>query len=643
MSVQAGIWNFDGRPASQALLARIGGAMVRYGPDREASHFAGPLGMLFRALYTTSEARLERQPQVFAGENVITWDGRLDNREALIEELEGDLATGCTDLSIVISAFTRWKTKCFAKFVGEWALAIWNPFEQVLILARDYVGVRRLYFFLDSRRVTWCTQLAPLALSCGTLTLSDEYAAAYLTLHLSGHGTPYCEIEGVPPGGFVCIRPGRASIHHYWSFDPQSKTRYKTDSEYEEHFRLLFQQAVRRRLRSHTPILAELSGGLDSSSIVCMADDLLSSQRNVATSLDTFSYSYPDEPEGDDHLYFTAVEERRGKTGRHAELRGVGDSFSLDYSDFPAVPVLGVRREVEAARSEALTKNGYRVTLSGFGGDEIVGQALEARVVMADLLRRFRLGAFTDQLFAWSLLFRIPSIHLLAETMSLLLPSSVRSRLAASTLEPWINAQFARKYNLAGRSLSAAIGSLSWLPGTRDSFQTYGALAGVLTNLPPTEDETRYPFLDQTLVEFMMSVPTDQLLRPGERRSLMRRSLRHILPAKVLSRRTKQIEGRCYIVTLQKHWSKLTSVISSPISANLGYTLTAEFQRALKMLRDGRMSDSSMLILRGLFLELWLQTAIKYKVIAMPADSNQSAPNPFSTRNQTSLMPSIFC
>src|SRR6266853_5689606 len=131
---------------------------------------------------------------------------------------------------------------------------------------------------------------------------------------------------------------GTFSIHSYWTFNPQLKTRHKSDAEYEEHFRYLFRQAVRRRLRTDSPILADLSGGLDSSSIVCMADDILANEGAPTPRVDTISYFDPKEPQGDDYPFLLKIEEKRGKTGLHIDTSNDAESSSLRYPAFSAVP-----------------------------------------------------------------------------------------------------------------------------------------------------------------------------------------------------------------------------------------------------------------------------------------------------------------
>jgi asparagine synthase (glutamine-hydrolysing) len=290
MSVQAGIWNLDGQPIDHTLLARISSETAALAPDGESTYLEGAVGMLYRPLHTTSESWMEIQPHVAPDGHIMTWDGRLDNRDKLIADVRSELRNDLTDVAIVSAAYMRWRLDCFAHLIGDWALAIWNPYEREVILARDWAGIRHLYYYPTARRIVWCTHLAPL-FACGDqFTLCPEYIASSLASRPSASLTPYRELRAIPPGSFVRIADHRMRVDFYWTFNPKSRTRYRNDKEYEEQFRHLFRQAVRRRLRSPLPILAELSGGFDSSSIVCMADDIIANEGAEAPALDTFSY-----------------------------------------------------------------------------------------------------------------------------------------------------------------------------------------------------------------------------------------------------------------------------------------------------------------------------------------------------------------
>lgn len=615
MSVQAGIWNFDGKPVDRMVLTRMSTQSAEYSADGEAIHVDGSLGMLYRPFHTTRESRLERQPHLFANGKIITWDGRLDNRDEILRAIN-PVGSHATDTDIVALSFEKWGNTCFSKLVGEWAAAIWDPQTKELILIRDYVGIRHLYYSLTSTQLIWCSLLSPLAPSGASLTLCDEYIAGYLALYPDGDLTPYKEIKAVPPGKFIVCRAGRVEVHSHWSFPRHLSIRYTTDREYEEHFRQVFRQAVHRRLRTESPILADLSGGFDSSSIVCVADDLMSKELEFTPRLDTFSIYDSNEPDEDDLGYFRVVEQKRGREGFHVDLGKTDVSFALEQRDFVSTPGFGDREGLRGALS-TLVKNGkYRVGLSGIGGDELLGQSLDPRVQIADLITELRFRDMAKQLVAWSLVIRRPWVQLFLQTVRLFLPAAIRARMTeCARVEPWINRWFARRQRLSIRRLGATEESQFWRPGLRDSFDTITALGRQMTFSRPSMIEKRYPYLDQTLVEFLLSIPSDQLLRPGERRSLMRRALVDVLPSEIISRGTKAAAGRCHVLTLQKHWNRLERILEDPITARLGYVERREFYRALSEAKNGYLSAYFVRLLRVLSLELWLKEASNRGVI----------------------------
>src|SRR5258708_14590874 len=135
MSAQAGLWYFDGRPLDQGFLEKVEDALLQYALDGGGQHCSGSIGMWYRAFQTRRESRIEKQPYVSDLGNVMTWDGRLDNRDELIPELCNDLTEDQTDVAIVMAAYERWRTDCFSKLIGDWALGVWNPGAETPITA----------------------------------------------------------------------------------------------------------------------------------------------------------------------------------------------------------------------------------------------------------------------------------------------------------------------------------------------------------------------------------------------------------------------------------------------------------------------------------------------------------------------------
>lgn len=618
MSVQAGVFHFDGTPASSDWLLNAGANLREYGPDAEYTHVNGSLGLLYRPFDTTAESQYEPQPSVLADGTILMWDGRLDNRDELIRSLGSLLNSQTSDLAIVASAYERYGTDCFHALIGDWALSISHPNRRTIILARDYIGVKQLFFYLKRDSLLWSSHLAALAQCGDRFNVCDEYIAGYLAFKPDARLTPYEGIRSVPPGTFMVIRDARATQHRFWNFDPSRRTHYKTDAEYEEHYLFLLRQSLRRRLRASAPVLSSLSGGLDSSSMVCIADDLLA-RGETETRVATVSYYDRSEPDEDDSYYLTLVEKKRGRSGFHIELRRPEDCLPFEYAAFRPVPGFAIRAEVTDPVSEIVRQGGYRVFLNGTGGDEMNAQALSISVVIADALMRFRPLTAGKDLLAWSHLTRRPLLHLLCEAVLELLPLNIRAKFSSrGELQRWIKRKFAAKYRVRARQLEDLPGVWFWRPGPRDAAQTIMTLSNDLTFSSPSRVEQRYPYLDQDLVEFLTSIPFSQLLRPGNRRSLMRRALSDLLPREILERKTKLSATRCYSLALQKHWNRVNHALASPLVSHLGYIDRNKLHDDLLDVRNGHCPFHLVRLLKALSLELWLQDAGSRGIISTP-------------------------
>ena len=624
MSMQAGIWNFDGRPVDPELLESLTESLRKQGPDGESCYVDGSVALLYRPFHTTAESRREKQPHITRRGFILTWDGRVDNRAELIAEMRSELEAYPTDVAIIGAAFDRWETECFARIVGDWAISIWNPAQHELIFASDYMAVRHIFYYLKKDLVWWSTDLTPLVLLSGDrFHIDDDYIAGYFANDPDAHLTPYREIREVPPGQFIRVCNGSVLVKRYWRFNTGLCIRYKTDAEYEEHFRYIFRQSVRRRLRSDSPILAELSGGIDSSSIVCMADEILAKGESQGPKVDTLSYYDKTEPHGDDWLYLQKVEAHRSRTGHRIDAgRLEGCQAPFEYSDFSALPgKLGSWRQIEDERATVVQEGGYRAILSGIGGDEFLGGIPDPTALLGDLLVQFRWVSLARQLVAWSLVKRLPLIHLLWQAAADLLPSTLGQYLSKRVaVEPWIERDFARRTKLAVRSLDVDDHFGFWLPSRRSCAGGVVLMSKKLAKSMSTFshiEESRYPYLDITLIEFLLSIPANQLLRPGERRSLMRRSLAGIVPKEVLSRPTKQFSARMPVLVVEKNWDRLQTSFERPVSGAFRYVNPARFLTALRGAMNGR-NVHVVRMYRAIALEFWLRDLASRQLIDVP-------------------------
>jgi asparagine synthase (glutamine-hydrolysing) len=642
MSVQFGRWNFHGLSIAPGQIEEACTVLAPYGPDGGSSYSKGPVNILYLAFHTTRESRREIQPYVLKSGIVVTWDGRLDNRAQFIALLRDSLSPDSADVSVVAAAYERWGTDCFARLIGDWALSIWNPNERSVILAKDFVGTRHLYYSLDDEQLTWSTVLDPLILFARkTLALDEEYIAGWLSAFPATHLTPYAAVRSVPPSSFVRIEVARHTLTTYWDFDPNEKIRYKSDAEYEEHFRTIFAESVRRRLRSDSPVLAELSGGMDSSSIVCMADALIARGSADLPRLDTVSYYDDSEPHWNERPYFTKVEEKRGRMGCHIDVNAENNfSWQCESYSFSASP--GNSSSKAASQlATYITAQGNRVVLSGTGGDEMTGGVPTPLPELEDLLATAGLCDFCHQLKIWALNKQMPVFHLLFKTLRGFVPvASIRiPRNEQST--PWLTASFANRHRNALGGYESRLRLFGPLPSFQENISTLDALrrqiaCDALRREPLVEK--CYPYLDRNLLEFLFSIPREQLVRPGHRRSLMRRALVGIVPEELLNRRRKAFVARSPATFIATQWTGLAETSQNTLLSSLGIVDQDALFAAVQKARHGQ-ELRVVTLMRTLTLERWLRAVRNQEKII--AKAQLATPESSSLDKQNTIRCSV--
>lgn len=629
MSVQFGRWNIDGLPVDGDYLAKAGEMLAPYGPDGGAAFIKDNVGILYRAFHTTKESREETQPFVSPSGRVLCWDGRLDNREELVREFRETITADTTDLAIMTAAYEAWGTKCFAKLIGDWALSVWDPRERTLILAKDPIGTRHLYYSSDEARVTWSTILDPLVLLAGrTFALEEEYIAGWLSMFPATHLTPYIGIHAVPPSYWVLLQTGKHTVRKYWDFDPSKEIRYRTDAEYEEHFRIRFAQAVQRRLRSDTPVLAELSGGRDSSSIVCMADVILARGDATTPRLETISWYDDSEPNWNDRPYFTRIEENRGRKGWHIAVRSQGLQKKRESERMQLVPQSSYDDEIPEQTSLCLASYGSRVVLSGFAGDEITGGAPLPTPELLELLLRRRFGTLAHQLKAWALAKRKPWFQILLEATQQFLPAAIVGTRKHVRPPSWLQNDFVNDQRPALAGYASRVKLTGPLPSFQDNTSTLNALRRQLsckTVSLKSLCEKRYPFLDRHFLEFMFAIPREQSVRPAQRRSLMRRALVDIVPCEILNRKTKAFIARAPLIAIANEWVEIVDLTQHMLSSSLGFIDAERFLASLQQTRRGQMSLPRCSA-RAIHIERWLTNLFHSGIVSL--DANEKAHSP---------------
>jgi asparagine synthase (glutamine-hydrolysing) len=617
MGVQFGTWEFAASPSKRRDLMRVREHLASYGTDGESGYHREGIDILYYGMHETEESRREEQPYFVSAGQILTWDGRLDNRTELIREFSETLPASAPDVVLVAAAYDRWGFGSLPKLIGDWALSVWDRAKQELILARDFLGTRSLFYTVDNNRAQWCTTLDPLVLFAGhSFSLNREYLAGWFGLFPALHLTPYVGIHSVPPASYVLIRQGSVHVREFWQFRSKLLT-YRNDADYEEHFTGLFEQSLRRRLRSSLPVLAELSGGMDSSSIVCMADQILKKHSSLAPRLETISYYSPSEPNWDELPYVSKVEEQRGRKGFHLEVR-TDDVFSADFAPDHFMSTPGSLCPVGQSDLEfrhILKEGGYRVLLSGIGGDEVLGGVPTPLPLLADLLVRGRWKALATSLFAWALALRRPLISVLFETAAMFLYEGNPSRSVGPPA--WLSPSFRKANAKALRGYPQRMRFFGPRPSFQENLNTLEAVRRQLSCYPlPTKPTYRklYPYLDRDLMEFLFSIPQDQLFRPQQRRSLMRRAVSGIVPQELLNRKRKAFVIRGPLMAISSEFETLEARARDMLSSSLNIVMPPALVAALQEARAGGRAAVTPIV-RVFAIERWFQNMARWSVL----------------------------
>ncbi len=549
MSGIAGIWNFDGREIDRDVFDRVMLLMRPWGPDGTAAWMGGNVALGYGAFHTTPEAAAENQPlSDSTGRFRLVFDGRIDNREELRRDLsaKGVQPRDDTDAELVLCAYFLWKNDCAARLLGDFAFAIWDPKDRQLYCARDVLGCRPFYYHHDPSQFVFGSEVAQILEAPSIDTTPNEgLAAEFLAVEVTSRDeTLYQGVRRLPPAHFLIVTADGLRCQRYWDIDLDRQIRFGNPQEYAERFFELFRDAVRCRMRSNGPIGAELSGGLDSSSVVGMAQHLFREGHAAAWGFETFSSVFPG-MKCDESAYIDDVV-------RMWNLRNNASVPQLEVEEFArevresryltANPV-----SLAVAQREGLQhERGFRVILTGSGGDDWFSGADNP---YPDMLGRFRLGvALSEFMHDVGDLGRNAAFRLLLRgaaqafwPFSRLLGARDRRR----NRWPWLTREFRARTTLDDRCDAIYAGRTfpsnaqrnrfyalenGWLPLSWEMCSRASARQSV---------DQRHPLFDRRVIEFAFAVPEECHRRGGERKFLLRHAMKGLLPDSVLGRRTK--------------------------------------------------------------------------------------------------------
>lgn len=605
-------------------LERMVESVAHRGPDGAGVWSEGPIGLGHRMLHTTPESLHETLPLVNkTGDLVLTADARIDNRDELIGALgiNGRRRAEITDSELILSAYESWGERCPEKLLGDFAFAVWDRRRQILFCARDHMGVKPFYYW-SGRTFVFASEIkALLCVPEVPRRLNEVRVADYLVPILEDKAiTFYQDILRLPPAHRMSVSRDGARIEPYWSLDPSREIHCSSDEEYAEAFREIFTEAVRCRLRSASPVGSMLSGGLDSSSIVCVARQLLAHDGD--RQLRTFSAIFPDVPQSDESAFIDAVL-AQGKLEPHYvradRLSPLADLDRILHHQDEAfwAPNLFLHWGLYSAAHE----QGVRVLLDGIDGDITVSHGIG---YLSQLARTGHWVTLAMEINGLSKRFnRSPWRILLLHAIKPILPEPLQKtwRLLRGRKGPtWavntiINPDFARRVGLADR-VQALQGWQSRPARTQREDHYLGLTHGLIPYALEVANraaagfsiEPQYPFFDKRLAQFCLALPPGQKLNRGWTRMVMRRAMNNVLPTAVQWRGGKADLSPNFIRSLlASRRDLLEEVVLDDPHPIQEYVDVPDLRQAYHRYLSGSAEADALSVWKSATLALWLR------------------------------------
>ena len=561
----------DGSAVDPRDLKKMNDSLSHRGPDGSGLWHEGPVGLAHQMLWTTPESLQERLPLEADG-LVITSDSRIDNRDILIPDL--NISEEASDSEVILMAYVNWGRSCADKLLGDFAFAIWDTAKEELFCARDHMGVKPFYYYYRPGRVfAFATEIKALFALGVPKRINEVRIGDYIaSIWEDREITFYKEILRLPAAHVLISNQSELQIERYWELDLTREILLESDDEYEKAFRDIFREAVRCRLRSAFPVGSMLSGGLDSSSIVCMARQLLP----AGCRLKTFSMIFSVKRNDDERQYMDAVQADGKLEAYYVYGDDVGPLTNIDKMlSYEGQPISSPNLFLLWALNNEARNQSVRVLLDGFAGDSVVSHGT---AYITELFCRLRLIALHREINSLSINYGVPArrplfkycVYPFIPTCLIRLWRALDFRDSKSLEDHNIaNSTFAKRINWNDRIKKhhqrcyrpcREAKEDHWL----DLSQGYHQLALEETNMASGafSIEHRFPFYDKRLIEFCLAIPADQKLRHGYSRWIMRRALKDVLPEEVCNRLSKTNHGPNFIYCLLKfHKSLLDEAI----------------------------------------------------------------------------------
>jgi asparagine synthase (glutamine-hydrolysing) len=551
----AAIISFDGAPVETGFIEKMTSAMSYRGPDGLSHWIEGAVALGQCMMRTTQESVEEMQPLLNEDESVaLVMDGVLDNWAELRTELleHGAKLRTRADPELVLRAYEAWGKECLAHLDGDFAIIVWNRRRREAFCARDRMGNKPFHYHWDGRRLIVASDLCSILALPSVPRMTNKGILAELLAGewLSRDETIWRGVMRLVAAHYMIVDGKGPRIDCYWS-PPLDKTNcYKREEQYFEHYREIFADCVRRTSRSHRPVAYEVSGGLDSSAVFCMAEHLRKKSRLPALTIRGYTLAFVEEGDDNELSYVRAVRDHLGvpihESAPTSHPLAWFGKRAVEEQNFPGFPNAAMFTDMR----KAMTADGCRVVLNGEGGDEWLGGS---RLYYAEDLARGEWCALRRSYCADVARFglREPSYWFLRHGLSHQLPAQIKdavrtlvrpSRSRLSNEGYWLSGEMLQILEQRRSAITQNDRDQRRGEGQRrlalrlnDAFGAYvkercersGAGFGL---------EIRAPMHRRAYVEWAFATPERMRLRGGINKYVHVRAMANLLPSAVANR-----------------------------------------------------------------------------------------------------------
>jgi len=616
----AGQFNFQRRePVERETIVRMADSIAHRGPDDEGFFIAGPVGLGFRRL-SIIDLVGGHQPMSDAERTVwIIFNGEIYNYRELRAELQkkGHQFRTNSDTEVIVHGYKEWGTDVFNHLNGMFGLAIWDARNQRLVVARDAMGIKLIYYKIRNGQFTFGSEIRPILVAEDSKPEVDPVA---LKLFLQFRYTPspltiFQGIRKLAPGTMLVVERGRCREERWYNFVPTPFATPKKDEEAVEELLHLYKGAVRRHLLSDVPVGILLSGGLDSGLLLALMNE-----QGGPWPAYTIGYG---ETFADDELR-DAAETAALFGARHVTVRldqneferslpGIVECLEEPIAASSIVPMYFVSRRARQDVKVALIGQGPDELFGGYkrhlgvrygewwrglpvGLRSMIGFAVNGLPRNEMLKRGVRSLSDEDRLKRYQDVFSLAP----AETINRLFRDDVlpEKRDDHELVEYWrgLTSQLEHTDELGGFQLLEIRSSLP------DELLMYADKLSMAHSL-----EVRVPYLDRTVVEYVQRLSANFKVRNGTRKWLHRQVCQSYLPRHVLKRKKR---GLAVNVVDDRFHSSLQGKLPDLLldtSSLMFELLKPEPVRKLLEAHRSRRQDNHKLLFSLVMLEQWLR------------------------------------